>query len=340
MNTESSGPDRRVPRGPLRRGSGVVSSDVSALRSVFDGCRDAIVVTLDDTRALPVRLCLSPHCTTLASSGRCVRPSSPTRPRFLTARLRDPAPSFAEQVDEIRATRPEQVSAEIRTMFTKGDVPAVYTSFVNEPAVALDRLCRTLTAYWDQVVRPSWGTIRVFLEREILNQGYRLATRPARVALNQVHPAISVTGNELHLARVPRHDRTRADGRELLLTPLATSRAGLFADLDGPGRIKIGYGAPGAHALWADRRDGLSRCAALAGLLGARRAAVLDALAQRTTTTMLAAELHAAPATISAHLGFLARVGLVERVRVGHNVYYQHSDRGDALVALFQDAAG
>ncbi len=72
-------------------------------------------------------------------------------------------------------------------------------------------------------------------------------------------------------------------------------------------------------------------------LLGHGRAAVLRALGRPATTTELAARLHYAPSTVSAHLDVLSRAGLVERHRVRRSVFYGLNATGSSLVALLTE---
>jgi len=99
--------------------------------------------------------------------------------------------------------------------------------------------------------------------------------------------------------------------------------------------IAIGYQARGASAL--RETDGDAPDERLELLLGQGRAAVLRALARPATTTELAARLHYAPSTVSAHLDVLVRAGLVERHRVRRRVFYGLNDTGTSLVALLAD---
>jgi DNA-binding transcriptional ArsR family regulator len=325
--------------------------------------RDPIVVNLDDDTELRVRLCLSPHCTTLASlveamgdggwggpdSGwrRLIEQRGPALdladlapytcrdgfPGFLTSGLRNPAPAFSDQVDEVRSVPLDKVRRDVLEMFP-GHVPAAFQPFLDSPRAALDRLCRALLMYWDRVVRPSWPKIERFLDREILKQGYALATRDARTALNGVHPAIKVDGAELRLLVGHEHDATALNGRGLMLTPLLSAQGGILADLHGSEHVKIGYAAPGAEEFWCGSTrevDGLGK------LLGPSRARVLLELRRKVTTTALSNELFLAPATVSAYLTELSSLGLVDRTRNGRWVHYALNTKGEALVALFDE---
>ena len=321
------------------------------------------MVELGEEAALRVRLCLSPHCTTLASlvegvgEGGWGGPDSGWRhlierrataidlsdlapytcregfPGFLTSGLKVPAPAFGDQVDEIRSVSSSQVRRDVLEMFPDV-VPAAYLPFLDDPRKALDRLCRALLAYWDQVVRPSWPKIERFLDREILKQGYALATREAHAALNSVHPAIRVEATELRLLAGHTHAATALEGRVLMLTPLLSGQGGILADLDGSKHIKIGYAAAGAEEFWAGSAREVDR---LGNLLGASRARVLLELRSKVTTTELSRELFLAPATVSAYLTELTRLGLVDRTRNGRWVHYSLNTKGEALVALFHE---
>jgi DNA-binding transcriptional ArsR family regulator len=254
-------------------------------------------------------------------------------PGFLTSSLRNPAPAFCDQVDEVRSVPPGKVRRDVRAMFPI-HVPAAYEPFIENPRGALDRLCTSLLAYWDRVVRPSWPKVERFLDREILKQGYALATRDARTALNGVHPAITVDDAELRLLVGHEHEATALQGRGLMLTPLLSGQGGILADLHGSEHVKIGYAAPGAEEFWSgstDEVDGLGK------LLGSSRAKVLLELRRKVTTTALSNELFLAPATVSAYLTEFSSLGLVDRTRNGRWVHYSLNTKGEALVALFQE---
>ncbi len=341
--------------------------NAGTLLPLVDGSRAPIMVDLG-SQDIPVQLCRSPHCTTLASllestpdgwwdgpsqgwrhvvarhaASLDLEPLAPyTRhdrlPAFLTSSLRTPAPTFDEQLDEIRMTKSGQVRTQVRQTFPEG-IPETYDAFMTDPRASLNEVCDALHTYFQCVVAPLWPAIRAFLDREIIRLGYVLATQPAGEALNQIHPDIHVDGATLVVGSGGAQVDGPLVGRRLKLTPLMTARAGLLADLHGSGEIKIGYAAPGVEELWGHAREE-TPSGQLAELLGANRAVILSVLADRETTSGLAPRLDLAPATVSAHLGALAELGLVERARVGRRIYYQRSERGDRLVELFTAPAG
>ena len=99
---------------------------------------------------------------------------------------------------------------------------------------------------------------------------------------------------------------------------------------DAPWQPSVIYAPRGIGNLWAPPEG--DREAALAGLLGGRRAEVLAGLATPVSTLDLAARLHASPAGVSAHLTALREAGLVTGRREGRAVLYARTPLGDALL--------
>jgi DNA-binding transcriptional ArsR family regulator len=90
----------------------------------------------------------------------------------------------------------------------------------------------------------------------------------------------------------------------------------------------VRYPARGVGALWEPDHAPHE----LAAVLGRTRARLLALLETPSTTNQLARALHAAPGGISAHLSRLVTAGLASKVRVGREVYYARTARGDRLV--------
>ena len=96
------------------------------------------------------------------------------------------------------------------------------------------------------------------------------------------------------------------------------------------GRQPVPYeGARGIGALWEPGRA--APPAALAALLGPRRASILAALRAPRSTTELARALELSPGSVSQHLGVLRDAGLVSSHRVGRSVLYVRSPVGRQL---------
>lgn len=324
-------------------------------------------VTVDQITT-SVQLCLSPHCTTLASLIEGAPTSGWPRPAglgwrdvvaergdgldfvplepytcglplapFLTAVLRDPAPQFHDQVREIEDADHRVIRDWLRASF--GDeVPTAYQPFRDNPDAALREMSRSLERYFQTVVAPLWPTIRGFLDRELIRVGYLLATQPAPVVLSSLHPSMRIHGDTLVIESPQGPLLGTLAGRRLKLTPLIASGNAILVDFNGADEIKVGYAAPGVEELWARTHDrSYDDTGEIVELLGDTRATILRALDTPDSTTTLAHRLGISPATTSSHLTALAALGLVERNRVGRRVYYGRTPRGDRLLTLFRE---
>ncbi|MFJ9023343.1 ArsR/SmtB family transcription factor [Streptomyces sp. NPDC102259] len=92
-----------------------------------------------------------------------------------------------------------------------------------------------------------------------------------------------------------------------------------------------GYPARGIGGLWTNTTARSPE--ALVRLLGRGRAAVLGALDDPATTSALAHRLGLAPSSVSAHLTVLRDSGLLLSRRYGHQVLYERTPLGMALVS-------
>ncbi|WP_067543171.1 ArsR/SmtB family transcription factor [Nocardia crassostreae] len=72
----------------------------------------------------------------------------------------------------------------------------------------------------------------------------------------------------------------------------------------------------------------------LSALLGRTRAAVLEAIADGGSTTLLAQRLGVSPATASEHAAVLREAGLVASIRVRNSVHHNLTPLGVALLGL------
>lgn len=327
--------------------------------------RPALHVTVDKITT-SIQLCLSPHCTALASliegapTSGWPRPSGsgwrdavaargghldfgplapytcglPLAP-FLCAVLREPAPRFRDQVREIEETDRQVIGDWLCKSF--GDeVPAAYQSFRSDVDTALQTMSRSLERYFDAVIAPLWPSIRGFLDRELIRIGYLLATQPAAVVLNAVHPSMHIDGDTLIVESPQGPLSGTLAGRKLKLTPLIACGNAILVDFNGIDEIKVGYAAPGVEELWAGSHEqGRDDTGDIGKLLGQTRAAVLRALDAPDSTTTLARRLALSASTTSEHLSALATLGLIAPIRVGRRVYYRRTPRGDRLLGLF-----
>jgi DNA-binding transcriptional ArsR family regulator len=146
--------------------------------------------------------------------------------------------------------------------------------------------------------------------------------------LEELHPQIRWT--KRGLSCLDRSGRTvPLDDRGLVLMPSVYHGPKVAAIVDEPWLPTIAYPARGIGGLW---RTPAGSPAALARLLGRTRAIVLVSLDQPMSTTTLATLIELSPAGASRHLLALRDAGLVSTMRHGHEVRYERTSLGSALL--------
>ena len=212
-----------------------------------------------------------------------------------------------------------RVSRELGWAYADGDVPAI-----DLPALAAQ-----ISAYFGRVLAPQWPRIEAAIEAEFSLRGRHLAHEGAAAAFAGLHPIVRFADDVLRIDRAYDHE-VDLGGRGLVLMPSVFVAPDVWAMTDAPWQPSVIYPPPGVAELWAPPARG--RGAALAGLLGRRRADILAGLATPASTVDLAARLRASPAGVSAHLKALREAGLVTGRREGRAVLYARTPLGDALL--------
>jgi DNA-binding transcriptional ArsR family regulator len=201
----------------------------------------------------------------------------------------------------------------------------------DQPIPNLDprALAGQITTYFDRVLAPHWPRIEAAFEAEFSLRGRRLAHEGAAAAFAELHPAVRFAGDALIIDRAYDAD-IDLEGRGLLLVASVFVAPEVWAMTDAPWQPSVIYPLPGVGELWAPPTQ--EREAALAGLLGDRRARILAGLGTPVSTVGLAASLTASPAGVSAHLKALRDAGLASARREGREVLYARTPLGDALL--------
>jgi DNA-binding transcriptional ArsR family regulator len=240
----------------------------------------------------------------------------PYIPDFLTPPPSGPLTEIEDELELIRTTAPEQVEADLAQMTEDIAIPS------------LDDLVDTLRAYWVQALEPDWPRIRSFLQADIQHRARQLAeTGPAQLFAS-LHPRTEWRGDHL-VADMCFGADVELAGRGLLLVPSAFLWEKPKVIVNEPWQPTLLYPARGIGTLW----DEPELSCALESLLGANRAAILEACEAPASTTELARRLSLSPGGVSQHLKVLRSAGLVQAERVGREVLYVRSEAADALVA-------
>jgi DNA-binding transcriptional ArsR family regulator len=267
--------------------------------------------------------------------GRDLRPLLALLPAFgYTPAFLTPVPIRATgdidlELEQIRATAKERIQAEIdRCLGARGSIGQEVQRSLRSGGAA-DRLADLLSAFWDELLSPSWPLIRDCLERDILHRSRALARGGLAAVLEDLAPLVGLDGRRL---TVDEHGQAvrPPNGAGLLLMPSAFSMPRLGSADDA---ITICYPARGTGALWfRSTSQGIAGLPSLPSLVGRTRAEILAAIDEPIHTTALALQLGRSQGNIADHLAVLRRSGLLRRTRVGSRVLYARTALGEALL--------
>lgn len=256
-------------------------------------------------------------------------------PDFLTPRPRSPLTEFAAELDQVSATPPDRVRADIRSAYRDVPVPLVLRG---NPSAVLRRIVDAFAAYWGQCLKPSWPRMHAVLEADVVYRSRQLAVGGAQALFADLDRRVRWDGSALFV------DRLRGvwhvieiDGRGLPLVPSLFCRGAVtYISPDEPPLIT--YPARGRATVWETAPP--PDVSALVELLGAARARLLGMLGRPASTTELAHRLDVSPSAVSQHLRVLRAAGLLSQARSGRSVLYMRSPLGDELASSSAGAAG
>jgi len=258
-----------------------------------------------------------------------LHPAKAYTPDFIDPPPRGPLGELEEGLAEMLATPPEQVRRELRRAYDGRALPAVLEPLLEDPRRALPALADLARDYWERALAPHWPRIRALLEGDILYRARQLADGGAQRLFADIHPEVSFAEDTLRID-MPYELTADLAGRGLLFVPSAFTWPRPATAAEPPWQPFLVYPARGIGGLWEPGRA--APPAALAALLGARRATVLAALHAPRSTTELANALELSPGSVSQHLSVLRDAGLVHGHRVGRAVLYVRSPTGESLV--------
>jgi hypothetical protein len=249
-------------------------------------------------------------------------------PDFISPPPETPLPDVGGEIERVRRTPLRQMRREVGWRFETERPPPSVRYLLDHPRRGLDRLARTLHAYWEAAMAPFWEDMLAVLEDDIAHRA-RLLTRAGPLEMfGDLHPTLTWRHGAMCLDRPHNADIDLA-GRGALLVPSIFAWPNAIAMFDRPWQPSLLYPPRGIGELWAPARQDPR---ALAALLGERRARLLTALDREATTTDLARRLKASPAGVSEHLSVLRDAGLVRPRRQGRAVLYARTAAGDGLI--------
>lgn len=253
-------------------------------------------------------------------------------PGFLAPTPESPLAELEDELRVMRATPAEVVRREVLATQPRG-VPASLAALLKAPRRELPVIATGLHEYWQRAIAPLWPRMRGVLERDIQQRAMILADRGPGAMLDELHRDIRWDPeNETLVIRGPFVELTDPErslvGRGLVLVPSVFAWPRVYVKTAEPWIPVIRYPARGVGTLWEAREPAHQVAAAL----GTTRARLLELLETPATTGQLAHQLRLAPGGVSMHLHRLVAAGLVAKARVGREVFYARTARGDHLL--------
>ncbi len=250
-------------------------------------------------------------------------------PDFLTPPPSSPVASFEEELEVLRTMSADQVRTDVGYLFDGRRPPEPVRRLVERPRAELKRLTRGLEEFWRLALEPHWPRIQALLEADLAYRSRRLTQGGQTQLFADLHPAVRWNRDRLEVRM--KHEATVAlRDQGLLLVPSVFIWQKPSAMVDPPWQPTLVYPARGVGLLWEPTPDEPTE--ALAGLVGRRRAEVLEALAAPASTTDLAARLEISPGGVSQHLSALRAAGLVAGQRQGRSVLYARTELAERLL--------
>ncbi|WP_420718204.1 DUF5937 family protein [Streptomyces sp. H34-S4] len=249
---------------------------------------------------------------------------------FLTPTPAGPFPELAAELAAIRASRPENVRADLDTIAAKSR-PAPRLRLLHEdPEAVLEKVTAEIETYWELALAPYWPRVRQLLEADVFHRARQVAEHGSAHVLNELHESVSWEAGTLRMVR--RHCSLTRDqtGSGLLLVPSAFAWPRVLTRSVAPEPPQLAYPARGIGTLWEPRATKASD--AVAAVLGRSRTMLLAELDTPASTTQLARHSGLSAAAVSQHLTALRDAGLVTGHRTGRSVLYARTAIADALL--------
>jgi DNA-binding transcriptional ArsR family regulator len=192
-----------------------------------------------------------------------------------------------------------------------------------------------MAGYFEVALAGDWARLRALAEADVRYRSARIADHGAIAVLADLHAEVRWYGGRVSTA-VRGDDLGRLAGRPAVLTPTAFAWPNASSSSGLTGGWRLCYPPRAVGTLWSAAPA--TPAPALEVLLGATRAAVLQALGTPRTTGGLARLLGIAAATASHHLAALRNAGLLTSDRHGRHTVHTRTPLGDRMAEAGQPA--
>jgi DNA-binding transcriptional ArsR family regulator len=241
--------------------------------------------------------------------------------------------SVADHAARLRDMPTETLTAELLAAGDGISCQPHWRVAAEQPRRWLNSLADASLDIW-ALAEPRWRAGGPLLDREIRRVGIAAVRGGMTALLNSLHPRLSY--HDGTFTYPPRCNPRLTSGphgpvgpRRLALVPMIAGRDALLFSFELDDVCWIGYPVPQPR-----RGAPATAGSVLATIMGPVRAAILQALRQPLTVSVLAAAVHCAPTTATYHLHQLAAAGMITREKSGPTVWVSRTARGDELVDL------
>ncbi|NEA32238.1 helix-turn-helix domain-containing protein [Streptomyces sp. SID13031] len=252
-------------------------------------------------------------------------------PDFLTPA--ESAPDFETGLELMLSTPRKQLRSELELLSKYRPASPWTRELAQGDSSSLHKLGRAIRSYHDAAIAPYWKSIGTHVSADHAHRGEALARHGVDRLLSTLHPRVRWVAPVLQVLDM--HDRDLyLDGRGIELQPSAFCWQ-VPTKLADP-ELKPILVYPIQHAPGILRQAHLDDSAStdvLGSLLGATRAAALEATVSGCTTTELARRCKISPAAASHQATVLREAGLITTRRVGASVRHEVTQLGIWLLS-------
>lgn len=254
--------------------------------------------------------------------------------KYLPDLVAIPPTSMTTRIDDELATMRAMPDALARTTIARSRRFAWLanrTEWTDVDGLA-DRAADVFARGWRQFVEPDWPRRRAIMERDIRHRAGVLAASGWRHAIDGMAAGLCWVGHDAIRFSTQTHaDRVVGD-EGLIFVPYTGARGKWTCET--PSRLALVYPARGTLAPQPLEPGGVAQ------LIGQGRARILHELRTPASPTQLALLLGVSLGTVSGHLAALRNAGVVVGRRSGRAVYYERTERGEALALTLTNPDG
>jgi DNA-binding transcriptional ArsR family regulator len=257
-------------------------------------------------------------------------PSKGYSPDFLTPA--ESAPDFDSALEQALATPRQQIRSQLDLLGNWRPASPWTRELAQGGRMSMQKLGRAIRTYHDAAIAPYWKSIGTHVSADHAHRGEALARHGVDRLLSSLHPRVRWVAPVLQVLDMNDRD-LYLDGRGIELQPSAFCWQVPTKLRDPDLKPILVY--PIQHAPGILRQASMEAPSSdpLGSLLGATRAAALEATVSGCTTTELAKRCRISPAAASHQATVLREAGLITTRRAGASVRHEITQLGIWLLS-------